>query len=255
MRIAIHQVGEVGLRGGRILLGEHRLIALGVVGKRPSRATDARLEPVLDLSAYDVLVTDDIDDPLHQVRAALDAGISCVLWHDGDDEVTALGDAFAERRRTLLVGANVANGLAPCLASHEMARSTNVLEVSYAWTEPGRPLRRGEPVPFPDPVGALWGRRVEAPGATRRFVARVESEWAGAMAHVTAATADGVSSRIVGVSDLAPHLEALALTAGVVSVAEFPYGLARPADRPEDYLAAALDAGLDVAAYSMESPA
>ncbi len=253
MRVAIHQVGEAGLRAGRILLGERRLSALGVVGRRPNTATDARLEPAGALSAYDVFVTDETDDPLTQAREALEAGVNCVLWHDGDADVEELGEAFAGQQRTLLVGANLANGLAPCLASHETARTSTVLDVSYAWTEPGRPLRKGEAIPFPDPIGARWGRRLDDNGRTRRLVATVDGEWAGAMARVTEGTLDGVVARVVGVADLAPHLEALSLVAGTMSVAEYPYGLVHAADRAEPYLVAALEAGLDVATYSMEA--
>lgn len=251
MRIAFHHVDDAGLRAGRILLGERRLTALGVVGRRPSRATDRRLEPAADLSAYDVLVTDDVDDPLARAEEALAAEINCVLWHDGNEDVAALGHAFAERGRTLLVGANLASGIAPCLASHETARSNEVLEIAIAWTEPGRPLRRGEAIPFPEPIGARWAKERKTDGGDRRFVAPVDGEWAAAMARTTAGTSDGVVARIVGVADLAAHLEGLALAAGAVSVAEYPYGLATPALRPDAYLVAALDAGLDVAAYSM----
>lgn len=253
MRIVIHQTGEVGLRAGRILLGERRLAALGIVGTRPNTVTDSRLEPAGDLAGYDVFVTDDILEPLAQATKALDAGVNCVLWHDGDDEIAALGDAFASRRRTLLVGANLGSGLAPCLASHETALSREVLDVSYAWTEPGRALRKGEPLPFPDPVGARWGRPRQGIGNERRYVAPIAGEWAGAMAKVTTGAHDGVIARIVGVADLAPHLEALALVAGTLSIGEYPYGLVHAEDRAEDYLAAALDAGLDVASYSMEA--
>jgi hypothetical protein len=251
VRIAIHHVDDVGLRAGRILLGERRLDALGVVGRRPNRSTDSRLELAGDLAGYDVLVSDDVHDPWEQAGRALEAGVNCVLWYDGDDDTAALGPAFAERGRTLLTGANLANGIAPCLAFHETARSKEILDVSCAWTEPGRPLRRGEALPFPDPIGARWGRPREGTAGVRRFVAPIDGEWAGAMARVTEGSPEGVVVRVVGVADLAAHLEALALAAGALAVSEYGYGLVAATDRPEDYLAASLDAGLDVAAYSM----
>lgn len=252
VRIAIHHVDDVGLRAGRILLGERILAALGVVGRRPSLRTDSRLEPAGDLAGYDVLVSDETDEPARQARRALEAGISCVVWGDTDDDLRELGDAFAAKGRTLLVGANLASGLAPCLAAHELARSAEVLEVQCAWTEPGRPLRRGEAIAFPDPVGARWAKPRSGPDGTRRFVAPIEGEWAAAMARVTVATDRGVVSRVVGVADLAPHLEALSLAAGALAIGEYPYGLVDPADRAEAYLARALQAGLDVAAYTGE---
>lgn len=253
MRIAIHQVEDVGLRAGRILLGERRLDALGVVGRRPSTVTDERLEPVLDLGGYDVLVTDDVVAPAEQARTALAAGISCVLWADADDELEELGGEFGAAQRTLLTGANLAAGLAPCLAAHEQARAREILDVAIAWTEPGRALRRGEAIPFPDPVGARWAKQRSSEGHTRHFVAPLDGEWAAAMARVTTGTRDGVLARIVGVADLAAHLEAIALAAGAMTIGAYGYGLASPAARAEDYLAAALDAGLDVAAYSLET--
>jgi hypothetical protein len=70
------------------------------------------------------------------------------------------------------------------------------------------------------------------------------------MARVTGATDGGVVTRIVGVADLAVHLEALALATGAMVVAEYPPGANRPADLAESYLSRALDAGLDVAAHT-----
>ena len=57
--------------------------------------------------------------------------------------------------------------------------------------------------------------------------------------------------RVVGVADYAAHLEALALAAGVMAIDLYSPGAHRPAYAAEVYLAKALDAGLDVAAYSM----
>lgn len=252
MRIAIHHVGDVGLRAGRILLGERRLTALGVVGSRPNTRTDPRLEAATDLTSYDVFVSDDREAAVAEAEGALAADVTCVLWADGNDDLAALGDEFAAQGRTLLVGANLASGIAPCLASHESARTADLLEVRYAWTEPGRPLRRGEPIPFPDPIGACWSRDRGVLGISSRFVAPVDGEWAGAMARVTIGTPAGVVSRIVGVADDAAHLEAIALAAGAVTVGDYAFGLAHAADRSEAYLAAALEAGLDVASYSTE---
>ena len=60
-------------------------------------------------------------------------------------------------------------------------------------------------------------------------------------------------TRIVGVADLAPHLEALALAAGALAVGagSYPPGTRSPADAAEAYLTEALEAGLDVAAYAI----
>lgn len=252
MQIALHETAEVGTRTGRILLGDRRLDLLGLVGRRPNDTSERRVRRVDDLGGYGVLVTDAIEDVDDDVTAALEAGISCVTWSDDPDLSPRHGAAFAEIGRTLLIGANVASGIAPCLAAHEAALSDEVLDVVVAWTEPGRRQRRGEPIAFPDPVGPLWGTQVRSKGIQRSLAAPVHGIWAGATAQMTAATGEGVVVRVVGVADLAVHLEALALAAGALSIGSFGYGVARPEDRPEDYLLAALDAGLDVATRTID---
>ncbi len=252
MRIALDQHGEVGTRTGRILLGEPGLEALGLVARAP-RDDDARLERATEVADYDLLVSDDTEEPVVVVRTALAAGIDCVIFADGQGFDEEYGPRFASADRTLLIGANLASGIAPALASHETARGGEILEVGVAWTEPGSPLRRGEPIPFPDPVGARWARPSPTEPGYAAFVAPVLGPWAGAIARVTSASAGGVVTRIVGVADLAAHLEALALAAAALAIDAYAPGAHRPAWAAESYLAAALRAGLDVAAYSLET--
>jgi hypothetical protein len=74
------------------------------------------------------------------------------------------------------------------------------------------------------------------------------------MAKVRSAEGDREVTRIVGVADLAPHLEAIALAAGALAIGAgaFPAGgVRRPPDAAESYLAEALGTGLDVAAYTL----
>lgn len=242
------------MRAGRILLGERNLSALGLVGRRPTRQSDRRVEAAGALATYDVLVSDDLDETQTHIEAALEAGISCVLWSDGED-IDRYHEQFVANGRTLLVGANLSRGIAPSLAAHEAAvieadPLDAVLGIQVAWTEPGRSLRRGEAIPFPEPVGPRWAVPQPDVGVMRRFAAPVEGDWAGAVARVTVGAADGVRVRVLGVADLAPHLEGLALAAGAAAISEYPYGTATPEVRAEHYLAAALEAGLDVASYS-----
>lgn len=253
MRIAIDHTSEVGVRAGRILLGERTLDVLGVVGDSPG-SSDDRLVTVDDLADFDVVVTDDANDPTDLIEEALDARISCVLWGDGEREAEIYGDRFVATLQTLLVGANLASGITPALAGHERARTDEVLDVTLAWTEPGRPLRRGHAISFPDPVGPRWAAERSRRGKERVYVAPVDDEWAGAMARVTGSTGDGVVTRVVGVSDLAVHLEALALAAGAMAVAAGTYspGVHRPADGSDDYLARVLGAGLEVASHVLD---
>jgi len=252
VQIALHETAEIGARAGRILLGDRRLDRMGLVGRRPDDTADRRVRRADDLGAYGVMVTDAVEEVGDDVTAALEAGISCVTWSDEPALADRHGAAFAAMGRTLLTGANLASGIAPCLAAHEAARSDEVLDVLVAWTEPGRRQRRGEAIAFPDPVGSLWGTQVGSKGISRSVAAPVEGIWSGATVRVTASTGDGVVVRVVGVADLAVHLEALALTAGAMSIDSFGYGAARPEDRPDDYLLAALDAGLDVATHTLD---
>ncbi len=251
MRIALDPHGEVGTRTGRILLAEHDLEVLGLLGRSP-QDDDRRLERVDDLAGYDLLVSDDTEDPHAAVRMALNAGIGCVLYADGDGIDEEYGRQFTDLGTTLLLGANVAAGIAPALASHETARGGEILGVTIGWTEPGSPLRRGEPLPFPDPVGARWAKERSTESRYKAFVAPVGGLWAGAIARVTAATDGGVVTRVIGVADHAAHLEALSLAAGAIAFHAFTPGPHRPASAAEVYLAAALHAGLDVATYSLQ---
>jgi len=251
VKVALEQAGgEVALRAARIILAERNLAALGLIGEEPS-GTDDRVERVTDLADYDVVMTD-APDPEELVEAALEAGVDCVVWADGDDLESKYGEDFAAAGLTLLTGANVASGLAPTLAVHETAIGGEVMEVSIAWTEPGTPLRRGEPIPFPDPVGPRWARERKTDGGYRAYAAPLAGDWAAALARVTSAESGGVVVRIVGVADQAAHLEALSLAAAVLAVELYTPGAHRPAYAAEIYLAKALETGLGVASYVMQ---
>lgn len=242
MRVALHQTTDIGLRVGRILLAEPGLRSLGVLDRR-THEPDARVRSIEGVDGYDLVVTDD-EDPGPIVDRAARAGIDCVVWADGTDLLEHEGFDGT----TLLLGANLATGLALSLGSHESAALPEADTELVAWTEPGRPLRSGEAVPFPDPVGPRWGRVRSENGGITKVAAPLDGDWAAILARVS----DGTTTRTVGVSDLAEHLEALALAAGVLAVAAgaYPAGTARPADAAADYLFAALGAGLDVASFT-----
>ena len=249
MRIAVHHTSEVGVRSGRILLGERSLSELGVVDRDPN-TRDRRMRRTDDLEGYDVVLTDD-PEPYDIVERAIAAGISCVLWVDGDDIVERHGSDFAAAESTLLVGANLAAGLAPSLAIHESLGREEVLGATIGWTEPGRPLRRGTAVTFPDPVGGRWAVERAPRAGFRSFAAPIAGDWAGAIAKVTLAADDGLTTRIVGVADLAPHLEALALAAGAVAIGAFASGPQEPAAAAGRYLDAMIAAGLSIATHTL----
>jgi hypothetical protein len=249
VRLALRATSEVATRTGRILLAERTLTALGLVDQHPTES-DPRLEYVEVLATYDALITDSVH-PNDDIEMALNAGISCVIWADAEEAHAEYHDDYANAGLRLVTGCNLATGIAPALVTHEVAATDNVLETSIAWTEPGTPRRRGRAIPFPDPVGSRWADECPTTLADRCYVARVNGEWAAAMAQVTGASDAGVLTRIVGVSDLAVHLEALALAGGAIVVGDFPTGSSHPADQAEAYLSRLLDAGLDVAAHTL----
>ena len=250
MKVAVERAGEeVALRAARIILAERELTSLGLIGGEP-KGKDKRVHQATDLTQYDAVMTD-APDPAELVESALEARISAVVWTDGADLEAEYGEKFAAAGATLLTGANLASGLAPSLAAHETARGGEVMEVSIAWTEPGTPLRRGEPIPFPDPVGARWAVERETDTGYRAYAAPISGDWAGALARVTSAGNEGVVTRVVGIADQAAHLEALALAAGVLSIDLYAPGAHRPAYAAEIYLARALSAGLGVAAFEL----
>ncbi|MDJ0924380.1 MAG: hypothetical protein QNJ77_07455 [Acidimicrobiia bacterium] len=248
MRLALQQNGEVATRAGRILLAERGLTALGLVDKHPTEKDD-RLEHVEVLATYDALVTDS-EAPHADIEAALTAGISCVVWEDAEGATAEYAEAYEEAGLQLLTGCNLGSGIAPALTAHEVAATGTVLDVTTAWTEPGTPRRRGEAIPFPEPVGSRWAEPRETMYTDRAYVARIGGSWAAAMARVTGAAEGGVVTRIVGVADLAVHLEALALATGALVVTDYPPGANRPADLADTYLSRALDLGLDVASHT-----
>jgi hypothetical protein len=238
MKIALDATSEVGLRAGRLLLGEADLETLGVLGG-PVTTGDRRVRRIDEPAGFDVFVSD--DPQLERIGEAIGQQIPVVAWVDADD----LGEL--NPRITMLTGANLGTGIARSLLARETTLHQHGAAL-LAWTEPGSPLRSGEPVTFPDPVGARWGRIRRRVGTVTEVVVPVDDEWAGAVVRLT----DAGVTRILGIADQATHLEALALTAGAVAVAGGAYGAGRrrPEDAPGEYLLAALRAGLDVASFT-----
>jgi hypothetical protein len=255
MRLALHPTSEVGHRAGRILLAEAGLEALGIYGPRSPGTEDRRCTAITDLAGFSVLVSDDAAAPFDLAGIAADDGLSCVLAADADPHPD-LAARFARRGRTLLVGASL-SGLAEALARHEAARTETASEVLLAWTRQGKPLRRGEAVPFPDPVGARWGTRLSRCSGdavpTARVEVPVEGPWGGALARLTGRGGAGVVRRLVAVADDRRHLEAIALAAGALALAqgEVAPGACRPGAIADAYLAVALRLGLEVAGLDL----
>jgi len=241
VKIALDHTSEIGVRSGRLLLGEPDLEVLGVVG-RDVKDRDPRLRRIDDLAGFDVVVT---DDPESSIAAdAVGRGIPCVLWADSIDPSLDVTDA------AVLAGSNLVEGLGRSLVSRESAAAGGEGRIVFAWTEPGTPRRHGDAVTFPGPVGARWGARRRSTENLTEVAVPVPDEWAGIV--VSSVTERG--ERTVGIADLATHLEAIALAAGAVVGASgvVPFGVHRPDEFAEDYLAAALDIGLDVASFTSD---
>lgn len=239
MRIALDHTSEIGVRAGRLLLGEPDLELLGIV-RRPVKDADARLKRVSNLSGFDAVVTDDPDSAVLAEAAAADT--PCVLWADAPPP----GDESAGS--PVLLGANLVTGIGRSLARRESANAGSGAEILFAWTEPGNPLRSGEPVSFPEPVGARWGSRRVLTNRRLDVTAPVDDDWAGVLVRTTTAT----TSRTLGIADLATHLEAIALAAGAVAAAtgNVAAGFHQPEALADEYLDAALRIGLDIASFA-----
>lgn len=238
MRIALDHTSEIGIRAGRLLLGEPSLDELGIV-RRDVKDRDTRLVRVDRVTEFDAVVT---DDPQSTILAeAFGAGVPCVLWAD---------DASAVRAGTVpvLAGSNLVTGIGRSLAKREAGLAGPSAEVLLAWTEPGKPLRSGEAITFPDPVGARWGARRRMTNRSLEVAAPVPDEWAG----VVVRTTTNAAVRTLGIADLATHLEAIALASGAVIAASgfLSSEPQRPEAIAEDYLLAALRIGLDIASFT-----
>lgn len=236
MRIALDHTSEIGVRAGRLLLGEPDLEMLGII-RRDVKDRDRRLNRVDTVTDFDAVVTDDPDSTI--LAEALEAGIPCVLWADTVDTAIDASEA------TVLTGSNLVSGIGRSLAEREAADDTQIL---FAWTEPGKPIRSGEPVSFPAPVGPRWGTRRGMTNRRLDVAAPVPDEWAGIVVRSTT----NAEVRTFGIADLATHLEAIALASGAVVAALglVPVGIHGPEESADSYLAAALRIGLDIAAFT-----
>ena len=152
-----------------------------------SGTEDRRTTVIRSLTGYTPLVTDAPDARAFAVIAA-EEGVSCA--GAGQPRIDRrLARRFLDQGLTLLVVADLAGGVAETLAVHEMASTGEETGVTVAWTVEGRALRRGEAIPFPDPVGPRWASRIgkrrrfrKQPGTpVARYAAPLRGEWAGAV--------------------------------------------------------------------------
>lgn len=235
MRVAVDTGTEVGNRMARVMLGEPSVSFLGVLaGGVPNRA---RTGPVEDLDSFDVLVSDGTSEFHSLVGRSSVAGIPLVLWREIDPTLDGSSQA------PVIYGANVANALTAALTTHPDVAITPSDSVRIGWTEPGAPMRRGEPIPFPEPVGSSWAKRRKS----GQFVAFREDEWGGAVVDVEG----DAGRRIVGVADHSAYIEAITLAAVGLLAAEGAYGprIQNTAQHPAQLLAKVTELELEVAVW------
>lgn len=236
MRIALDGTDEIAARTARVLFAERSVSHIGFMqpglvflGKRTARADD--------LETYDVIVSTGETPATDLIAQASVRGVPLVLWSDEPNLHRGTSTV------PVVTSANLGSTLAPALLHHPSAALTTSDAVTIAWTEPGKPHRSGEAITFPDPVGSVWARERE-PGY---FVARTSDVWSGA---VVALRGPG-GERIVGVSDLGAHLEALTLSAVAVLTAEraYPEMICDASVCGERVLSKTMEMELDVAVW------
>lgn len=208
MRVLLESTSEVGKRTAYVLLAEGDVDFVGVWNAPGTRRTQ-RSGTASDVDGFDIAVTDRSRANHDLIARCSVAGIPIVLW--ADDADIAPGAATVP----IVTGANVGSALIAALLAHPNANPAPGEPVTVAWTEPGKPRRRGEDVVFPEPVGAMRAKR----RAGGQLVATRDDEWAGAVVRV--GSDDAI--RVVGAADHAGHLEALVLAATALVAAAGVY--------------------------------
>lgn len=219
MRVAVDRHGEPAGRAIRVLLAEP---AVATVGTLAGEGDGDRLRSVGRLSDWDLLVSDGRpDQALHR---ATEAGIPLIL---ASRVSTPSPPSIPVLHRCAIDGLARALGV-----EHDTDQ--------VAFTQSGRPLPVGELVLFPPPVGSLRARRTQ----DGDLVAPTDRAWAGI------AVTDGTT--MIGVADHGLFLAGIALAAGVLAFAgsTSPAGVHEPARFPHEYLAAAEEAGLEIAVFN-----
>ena len=110
MKIALDHTSEIGIRAGRLLLGEPDLERLGIV-RRDVKDRDPRLQRVDRIADFDAVVTDDPESTI--LAEAVGAGVPCVLWADEGTFGIETGGV------PVFAGANLVAGIGRSLAARE----------------------------------------------------------------------------------------------------------------------------------------
>lgn len=236
MRVALDGTDEIAARTARVLFAERSVSHIGFLQPEMPRL-GKRTAEAGELDTYDVIVSTGETPATDLIAQSSVRGVPLVLWHDEP------GLHRGPSTIPVVVAANVGSALAPSLIHHPSIAVDNSDTVTIAWTEPGKPYRKGVAVTFPDPVGPVWAKE----RTTGRLVARTSENWSGAI--VTVLGTEG--ERIVGVSDHGAHLEALALAAVALLTAEGVYDptIGNASRRGRELLARAMELELDIAVW------
>lgn len=236
MRVAIDGTDEVAARTARVLFAERSVSHIGFMQSELARL-GSRTTGAEALNTYDVIVSTGHTQATELIAQASVRGVPLVLWHD--EPHLHRGSSTVP----VVASANVGSTLAPSLAHHPSAAVTGSDTITIAWTEPGKPHRRGEAVTFPDPVGSVWAKE----RAKGHLVARTSEDWSGAVVMVRGPGGE----RTVGVSDHGAHLEALTLAAVSLLTAGGIYDsvIGDASVRSRDVLTKAMEMELDIAVW------
>jgi hypothetical protein len=236
MRIAIDGTDEIAARTARVLFAERGVSHIGFMQSGMTRL-GKRTAEAEDLETYDVILSTGETAATDLIARGSVLGVPLVLWHDEP------GLHRGPSTMPVVASSNLGSALAPSLVHHPSAAVTSSDTVTIAWTEPGKPLRKGAAVTFPDPIGPVWA--VER--GNGHLVARTSDEWSGAVVTVRGPS----DQRIVGVSDLGTHLEALTLASVAVLAAEGIYGpvIGDASAHGSELLAMAMEMELEVAVW------
>jgi len=220
VKVAIHQSGPIGGRAASVLLAEGSLELLGLLDQ--DQGSDPRVVRVEDLSEWDVLVSD-TTTPATIVERAVIANVPLVLSAEFDEPIPV----------PLFAGASLL-AIARCLEYESDSDPTIV-----ATTQEGTPLRKGDRVVFPPPIGPLRTSRL--PDGS--LIAPTNGEWGGLIVKG--------KHRSVGVADHAEFLNGIALAAAAVLMATsaMPAGPVNLEDVAGMYLDIAESAGLEIARF------
>ncbi|MFQ5967447.1 MAG: hypothetical protein ACE5MI_07535 [Acidimicrobiia bacterium] len=239
MKVVLWCFSSVAVRAARVLAADPDVSEIGIVSDSGQTPHEYRAVSPSDLASWDVLATDGALPPDEKLIPRW-----VVTTREADGKPS---------QPNQIVGANIVSGIAGSLAALELARTDR--KVRLAYTVSGAPLRRGEQLRFPSPVGTLYGRPPQGAslpsGLDRVWEAPTHDQWAGVLVW---RAQDGSPQRVLGVADDRGFLAAIALAAATVAAGRGAYrsvpGYAFEA--PAALVEVAVGSGLTVASYSSE---